>query len=85
MRERGTCRGSGNIVPLAVAKEFLLDRGGQKMLLRGDPEQNVEGNLEVVWTEKREGSPAKGMVHAKVLGLMGDNHKGRKGEQSWKP
>lgn len=55
------------------------------MLLRGDPEQNVEGNLEVVWTEKREGSPAKGMVHAKVLGLMGDNHKGRKGEQSWKP
>jgi hypothetical protein len=46
------------------------------VLLRGDTDHSVDWHVEVLLTEKREGSPAEGMTHAKVLRLMG-------GRQGW--
>jgi hypothetical protein len=51
-------------------------RGCQQVLLRGDTDHSVDWHVEVLLTEKREGSPAEGMTHAKVLRLMG-------GRQGW--
>lgn len=55
-------------------------RGGQKTFLGDDTEHNVDWHVDVLLT-KGGGSPAKGMVHAKVLRLMGDNYQGRDGSR----